>query len=322
MSVASSFRAVAPITKPTLNLLELHPDVLQKILRHVPLQDKICVLRKMPEFRELLEHRASFLEYLLPFSFEYLNYVSLLRTGWYALRKNWGHRFFMQIDETTLQISIRHFHVEKLTSSYAPNSCASRTCNTIAETTQLMNNFLDKYQWMDDMQLLTYHFEGYGLIMVDYSFHFKVHNMRFFDRTQHTIEENVTYFVHSQWPFSQHFSLLLKPNKTLVVQCILAAVIRCRCQTRIQKLTPFTYDVSEDCRFLTRPEGEPIPFIAYQKFSLDNSEERVTCETLYHANYKLEYTFPIVQSMRSDPILKRLLSEGNPFYTCKKKCKK
>lgn len=54
---------------------------LKKILRDVPLDDKMCVLRKMREFQKLLEHRASLLEYRLPFSFEYRNYINLLHTG-------------------------------------------------------------------------------------------------------------------------------------------------------------------------------------------------------------------------------------------------
>lgn len=83
-TVAYTSAATAVTVKPALNLMELHPDVLQNILRDVPLEDRMCILYKMPELRKLLEHCASYLVSRFPFLFEYFQYFNLLWTGWYV----------------------------------------------------------------------------------------------------------------------------------------------------------------------------------------------------------------------------------------------
>lgn len=153
----------------------------------------------------------------------------------------------------------------------------------------------------------------------DYSFHFKLHKMQFFDGTQHIIKENVPYRIRPQRYFFYHFFLLLKPDKTLYVKYILPESTSCF-QTRFQELTPFTYDIAKDCQFLTRPRGEPIPFVTYHQFKFNNQDKNQLAYCLiYHVDFNLPNTVLITDRLKRHLPVKRLLSEGNLFYKCKKK---
>lgn len=139
-----------------IKLLDLHPDLLLKLLRDfIFLEDKLHTLLKMPEFRNLLKYRASYLDPSAPFSFEYIRLLRHIRPGWYMARNNWS-----RINETTWNFSLHHFLLE-----FAPNMYRSIVrCDfyygSIDHMVRKLDKFLTDYYYMEDLNVLTYHLKS------------------------------------------------------------------------------------------------------------------------------------------------------------------
>lgn len=269
----------------SIQLLDLHPDILLKIFRDfIPLKDKLNTLLKIPEFRPLLEYRGSYLTSSGPFSFDYIQFLSRIRSGWYFYRENWIFRFYLRIDETTLHISLFHFCLGICRSHQKPNSQCGYKCESIKHMENFLDEYLNDYHYIEDGNLLTYYLKNYGFIMV-----YRTHNdhqqkMRFYDGTECMIDINQPCILlnYSEFFLSPgHFEVLWTPEKKLVVYCIHARN-RCYCEKRIQVLSPITFEVTKDYKFLTWDDKDiPFPITMLDDFCL-RDEHHVEVVGIYH----------------------------------------
>lgn len=293
--------------KRPMQLLDLHPDILFKIFREfVPLQDKLQTLIRMPEFHDLLKYRGCYLLSAAPFSFEYIRLLRSIRPGWYMARNNWTHRFFLQIEETTLHISLHHFLLEGFESLYKPNSRWNASHGSLDHMERNFGNFLNDYQCMEDLDMLTYHLKNYGFIMIDHAFHPYRKKMRFYDWTERIITVNQKQQLYDRYKIFSHFCVTLTPEKKLIVECIYSALI-CPCEQRFQELSPFTFGVAEDCKALTWNEDKKIPLAAHQNFKLAQDGHHVEAAMIYHVNYPFQDTLQVNVEDKKNEYLKKLL---------------
>lgn len=292
-----------------LQLLDLHPDVLFKIFRDfVPLEDKLHLLLDMPEFRALLMHRASYLATSAPFSLGYILFLGTLRSGWYASRKHWGQRMYLQVEETTLHISLFNFILYEYWPKYKPNARCAYHCVSIFRTAGNLHRYLRNFECMEDMNLLTYHIPGYGFFSIDHASS-GPENMMFCDGSKHTIERDRLLFMcdkHHDYLGVSHFQILLTSDKKVVVQCI-APIGLCHCLRRVHELSPFTFGVKEGYKYLTWNGGRSIPLAGNQKFMLAKNKNDVEAWSVDHIDSELEGTVAMDETAKKHEQFKKLL---------------
>lgn len=291
--------------KRPIQLLDLHPDILIKIFReYVPLQDKLHTLLKMPEFRDLLKHRSCYLSSAAPFSFHYIHFLRSIRPGWYMARSNWSHRFFLEIEETTLHISLRHFLLEGFEDQYKPNSRYTSAQGSLDRMQRNFDDFLRDYQYMEDLDMLTYHLKNYGFIMIDFASHSILKKMRFYNWREGTLVLNRKQQVYDS--LFNHFFVTLTSEKKLIVECRYGALI-CPCEERVQELHPFRFGFTKDCTALTWNENEKIPLITHQNFALAQDARSVKATMIYHVSHPFYDTLQVDVAAKNNEHLKKLL---------------
>lgn len=292
--------------KPSLQLLDLHPDILLKIFSFIPLHDKLHTLIKMPEFHHLLKYRGSYLSSKAPFSYEYICFLRRLRTGWYISRSNWSHCFCLKIHETTLHFSLYHFLLEGFEGYFKPNS----RCNFFSETIDRMQMNLDlffvEYIHIDDMKLLLYYLKGFGFIMINHAFPNNQQVMRFYDSTVWMIEINKKLEMWDTRDLYSHFIVTLTSDKKLLVECTLP-VNFCICEEKFQELSPFSFQAVKGYKALTWDGGKNIPLVGHQEFRLGKDECHIKSGMMYHMDYPFKNTLEVEKRAKRNAKLKRLL---------------
>lgn len=278
----------------TLQLLDLHPDILFKILRdYVPLDVKLRTLWKIPEFRPLLEHRGSYLDSPVPFSLNYLKILRGLRSGCYFEFSNFNYRVFLRIDEATLRISLFHFYLNTRREDYRPNSSCSFYHQSIYCTKKKFKckNFRNGE--------LTYYLNGFGFFTI-YPFFPK---MFYCDDLNNRIGMGQRFFLqNSSSPYI--FVMLLTSEKKIIGER--RNLFDNDGEYQIEELCPITLEVTNDLKYLTWDGGDPIPMAGSEHYWLGD-EEHVEGFKICHTDRILKNARKVGDGIKQDKRLKKIL---------------
>lgn len=282
MKPTSYFNFILISIMSTLQLLDLPMDILFHIFFHVPLKDKLHTLLKMSEFRPFLEHRVCYLTSSAPFSLEYITLLRSVRPGWYVCHENWFHRFYLQIEETTLHVTKCHFLLGDIQHLHRPNSHVSFYRAPIDKAKSdfaLALSYFEPYE--DKENLLTYHIKGYGFIIVYYTPRSAWQEIHLSKMRKYMMRINepilLTRFVG---PIHMcHFEVRFTEEKKLIVQCF--EPNSCQCDDKVQKLDPITFDVTKDYKYLIWKGGNRIPVFVCADYRLED-DHHVEGFRIYH----------------------------------------
>lgn len=257
-----------------LQLLSLPVDVLFIIFRHVPLKDKLHTLSKMPEFRPFLKHRVSYLDTSAPFSLKYIQFLHGLQPGWYFSRKNAFHRFYMQIDETTLHVNKYHFVLQESQRHHRPNTSIRFYRETLDDTVNDFVEAFSNFKYFEDKEnLLTYHIEGYGYIVVHYDPFSEFQEIYLNKLGKYLIlfqEPKISLMRSLSSVCRCFFEVSFTREKKLIASCIDPK--KCQCRDPVQEIEPITLEMTTDFKFLFWEGADPIPQVMCSEYRLKEDE--------------------------------------------------
>lgn len=247
-----------------LHFLNLPRDILFHIFKnYVPFKDKLYILSQIPEFQPFLLDRAAYQTPPVPFSPQYINLLSRLRSGWYFYRENWLHRLYLRIDETSWHISCFNFLLKcDVTRPDVPYKSCGFYSGSIDHAMKTMDKYFKKFCYMEDEALLTYYMEHEGFLII-----FPTRSkILFFDKKEYTIEKNRPLFLSKfeiLWNFEDKLVVTRHaPSSRGESDQKLSPILfqyreeyeRIRGQKN-QELSPILFQYPEDCKRWTQQGG-------------------------------------------------------------------
>lgn len=284
---SSSLTADAPVS-----LFNLYPELLYKILKDVPLEDKLQNLMTMPEFQPFLFDREAFLDSpSVPFSTEYLWLLTQLRPGWYVDKSRWSHRCYLEIDRETLSFSIYHFLLSCGITEYQPDLKNHSYRGSIDRVKDMLNNLLSYFHYVEHRDISVYVFPSYGYILLDYGAH--PMKMWFLEDKEYCMEIGKPCQLYEccnqhDW----HFTVWVNEERTLTIQCHQPYAYYCLCSKPIIRLSPVVFTLSDDRKQLSISKAEPCPLAAIQMYQLED-DGHVELSISYNLSYPFRHTMDI-----------------------------
>lgn len=253
----------------------------------------------MPEFRPLLKDRDTWLASSGYFSFQFIEFLQRIKPGWYLNTHNWSHRFYLKIDEESLNVSLHHFLVDCSRGRYEPSASCDFFRASLEHTERLFMNFLEDYKFLRDEDMSTYYLKPYGIIMIDHVTSDNFHTLRFYNWAEYSLQINKSKLLKNPKSVSNsscHFRVTLISQRQLVVECLFRGT-RCVCEKRIQILSPFKWETKDHYNTLSWSGGDPIPMAAHDRFELEK-DNHINVYTNYHVNYLFRYRMEVKENSK------------------------
>lgn len=279
-----------------LQLLDLPVEILFFILRHVPLKDKLHTLSKMPEFRPFLKDRASYLDSSAPFSLKYINLLCRLQPGWYSNWRNAFNRFYLMIDETTLHVTWIEFKLVDILKRHQPNSTVQFYWHTLENFKMWFKVYIRDFEYFEDQEnLLTYHLEGYGFIVLHYN-PFSTLQKIYLEEVYSYVDWHRDSICLTRSVSASRvcwFQLSLNREKKLVATC--RDPKTCQCQDTVQEFDPISLELTADYKYLMWNGGDPIPQWSCYDYRLEKDG--------YMEGFRLNHHLPFPHKHEPRPIV-------------------
>lgn len=211
-----------------------------------------------------------------PFSLEYLNFFHNYQPGWYMNINDWNHHVYTVKDENPLSISRIHFELSKPRKHPLPDYNCKIGCLSFRRAKEELESF-GYYRLRDDDKLLTYYLKDYGFMKV----HLRLRLLFCEDWMKYPIHQDQPIKLSGNFPgrFFCKFEVVLTQDLKLIVDLDPPG----QNPDQIQELSPITFEITKDYKFLTWEGGDPIPMTMREDFNF--KDEKYVEYVLYDEDF-------------------------------------